>query len=191
MRTRKYKKNELEGLQKVLITYNFFHQLRDIKHTTQNTLMAIVKAMTDREKIKKTNYMLGALEFELECCTSKNERREIELKYKELLKNYEKPPKNLLSEINNAIPDHNIVSNTNGKQNINGGNNSSISNFFIVERDLHKENRTGHTKSNGIHDTYNYSNTRAALNVDSSSTAFHSNNDRHKKKNIKRRDQHV
>jgi hypothetical protein len=90
MKTRRNKRNELEGIQKVKF-YAFINQLREIKETTQKYLVNIIQTMKEREISKKNIIMLQQIEFEGKIGLLKN----AEEKMKEFLKTYTKPLKTI------------------------------------------------------------------------------------------------
>jgi len=88
MKTRRNKKNEVEGLQK----------LKEIRDTTQKYLTNIVSMMKEREITKKNILILQQMEFEGETTNIfRNDKPNVEDKWKEFLKTLGKPLKYLPS----------------------------------------------------------------------------------------------
>lgn len=87
MKTRKNKSQHGECLKK----------LQDMCQS-KKTLLDLIGHLIKKEKIKKVQINLQAIEFEIKLTNSKIERQKLEQKYREIISNYErldKPPKNL------------------------------------------------------------------------------------------------
>lgn len=129
MKTRRNKKNEIDGLQK----------LKDIRES-QKYLVNILVAMKEKEQAKKNLIMLQQMEFEGEVALLRHEKRDVEEKYREFMKFYVK--QKIPSII--ASPDHKreerIKIINEDKENYN--RNQQKSSQVITELKLHPKDQT-------------------------------------------------